>query len=57
MKVMSEGVESLGAQGYIESTNIPVMMRDAQVISLQKALFLSVIGDSNMGRHNECSLP
>lgn len=32
MRVMSEGIESFGAQGYIESTNIPVMFRDAQVL-------------------------
>ena len=31
---MSEGVESFGAQGYIESTNIPVIMRDAQVLPI-----------------------
>ena len=26
---MSEGVEALGALGYMENSNVPVMMRDA----------------------------
>lgn len=31
IKVVSEGVESFGGQGYMEDTGIPVILRDAQV--------------------------
>ncbi|XP_046461468.1 acyl-CoA dehydrogenase family member 11-like isoform X2 [Daphnia pulex] len=31
MKVVSEGLESFGGQGYMEDTGIPVILRDAQV--------------------------
>ncbi len=55
---MSEGVESFGAQGYIESTNIPVIMRDAQVILLKLLATnlkrRTLIGSSDLGRHDEC---
>jgi len=31
MYVMSEGLECIGGQGYIEDTGLPSMLRDAQV--------------------------
>lgn len=31
MSVMSEGLECMGGQGYIEDTGLPSMLRDAQV--------------------------
>lgn len=31
---MSEGLESLGALGYMENSNIPVAFRDAQVLTI-----------------------
>ncbi|KAK3084005.1 hypothetical protein FSP39_006649 [Pinctada imbricata] len=34
MSVVSEGIESFGGQGYIEDTGIPVMLRDAQVLTI-----------------------
>ncbi|XP_057688405.1 acyl-CoA dehydrogenase family member 11-like isoform X1 [Corythoichthys intestinalis] len=32
--VVSEGLESFGGQGYIEDTGLPVLLRDAQVLSI-----------------------
>jgi len=31
VKVCSEGIECFGGQGYIETTGIPVILRDVQV--------------------------
>ncbi|XP_077418704.1 acyl-CoA dehydrogenase family member 11 [Vanacampus margaritifer] len=32
--VVSEGLESFGGQGYMEDTGLPVLLRDAQVLSI-----------------------
>jgi putative acyl-CoA dehydrogenase len=32
ISVGSEGIEAFGAQGYIEETGIPNLLRDAQVL-------------------------
>ena len=32
MKLISEGLESFGGFGYLEDTDLPRMLRDAQVI-------------------------
>ncbi|KAK7073151.1 hypothetical protein SK128_011368 [Halocaridina rubra] len=34
MKVVSEGLECFGGQGYIEDTGLPVILRDAQVLPI-----------------------
>jgi hypothetical protein len=34
MHWMSEGIEALGALGYMENSNVPVMLRDAQVLTI-----------------------
>lgn len=34
MSVVSEGLESIGGQGYIEDTSFPGMLRDAQVLPI-----------------------
>jgi len=34
MNWMSEGLEALGALGYMENSNVPVMLRDAQVLTI-----------------------
>ncbi|XP_071485455.1 acyl-CoA dehydrogenase family member 11-like [Diadema antillarum] len=34
VSTVSEGLESIGGQGYIEDTGFPVMLRDAQVLSI-----------------------
>lgn len=34
MKIATEGIESFGALGYIESSHIPVILRDAQVLPI-----------------------
>ncbi len=31
---MSEGIEALGALGYMENSNVPVYLRDAQVLTI-----------------------
>ena len=31
---MSEGMEALGALGYMENSYIPVLLRDAQVLTI-----------------------
>lgn len=31
---MSEGIEALGALGYMENSNMPVMLRDSQVLTI-----------------------
>lgn len=34
VKVVSEGIECIGGVGYMENSNIPVLLRDAQVFSI-----------------------
>lgn len=34
--MISEGLEAIGGQGYIEDTGLPTYFRDAQVFSIQK---------------------
>ncbi|XP_022106054.1 acyl-CoA dehydrogenase family member 11-like isoform X2 [Acanthaster planci] len=34
ISIASEGLESFGGQGYIEDTGLPVILRDAQVLSI-----------------------
>ncbi|TRY86120.1 hypothetical protein DNTS_030199 [Danionella cerebrum] len=34
VRVVSEGLEGFGGQGYIEDTGLPSMLRDAQVLSI-----------------------
>ena len=31
---VSEGIEALGALGYMENSNVPVFLRDAQVLTI-----------------------
>jgi len=31
---VSEGIEALGALGYMENSNVPVYLRDAQVLTI-----------------------
>lgn len=34
LQVLTEVLESFGGMGYIEGTMLPVMLRDAQVLSI-----------------------
>ena len=36
--VCSEGLESFGGAGYLEDTGLPVMLRDAQVLSIWEGM-------------------
>jgi hypothetical protein len=55
--IASEGIEAIGGQGYIESTHIPVILRDAQVLTIWEGTthvlsldMIRVLGSKNDGR-------
>jgi alkylation response protein AidB-like acyl-CoA dehydrogenase len=39
MSVVSEGLEAIGGQGYIEDTGIPRILRDAQVLPIWEGMY------------------